>query len=131
MADPQHRNVIETQVLGGFDPAMTGDYAPADNRLAELAGWDRDILATELQALIDLNFEIEFTGFDVGEADIILNDADADRGESADPSECVASGRASAALRRCRGPGRLYFCRHHHPALAKPDPQSGTTCPHR
>jgi ParB-like nuclease domain len=66
-------------------------YALADNRLAELAGWDREILATELQALIDLNFEIELTGFDVGEVDIIRNDADADRGESADPSGAVAA----------------------------------------
>jgi hypothetical protein len=29
----------------------------ADNRLAEKAGWDREILAIELQALASLDFE--------------------------------------------------------------------------
>ena len=29
----------------------------ADNRLAEKAGWDREILAIELQALVSLDFE--------------------------------------------------------------------------
>jgi hypothetical protein len=28
-----------------------------------MAGWDREILAIELQALVDLNFEVELTGF--------------------------------------------------------------------
>ena len=32
-------------------------YVMADNRLAELAGWDREILAIELQGLIDLEFD--------------------------------------------------------------------------
>jgi hypothetical protein len=38
----------------------------ADNRLAELAGWDEDILALELQELsaLDLDFELEITGFE-------------------------------------------------------------------
>jgi len=34
-------------------------YILADNRLAEKAGWDRDTLAIELQALIDADFEVE------------------------------------------------------------------------
>jgi ParB-like chromosome segregation protein Spo0J len=40
-------------------------YILADNRLAELAGWDREILAIELQALVDLDFEVELTGLSV------------------------------------------------------------------
>jgi ParB-like chromosome segregation protein Spo0J len=48
----------------------------ADNRIAELAGWDRDILAIEYQALEDLQFDdIEVTGFSLGEIDTILDDA--------------------------------------------------------
>ena len=34
----------------------------ADNRLAEKAGWDREILAIELQALVSLDFEGPFAG---------------------------------------------------------------------
>jgi len=37
-------------------------YILADNRLAEKAGWDREILAIELQALIDLDFEVRTDG---------------------------------------------------------------------
>ena len=48
-------------------------YIIADNRLAELAGWDSEILAIELQGLIDVNFEVELTGFDIGEVEIMLN----------------------------------------------------------
>src|SRR5882757_11277057 len=48
----------------------------ADNRIAELAGWDRDILAIECQGLLDLQFDdIEVTGFSLGEIDTILDDA--------------------------------------------------------
>ena len=34
-------------------------YVIADNKLALNAGWDRDLLAIELQGLVDLDFEIE------------------------------------------------------------------------
>jgi ParB-like nuclease domain len=50
-------------------------YVIADNRLAEQAGWDREILALELQELTELDFEVELTGFDIGDIDIVLNDA--------------------------------------------------------
>ena len=38
-------------------------YIIADNRLAEKAGWDKDLLAIELQELTEIGFEIEFYGF--------------------------------------------------------------------
>src|SRR5215475_6433101 len=43
----------------------------ADNRLAELAGWDEDLLAVELQELSDLtiDFNFEVTGFDTVDLD--------------------------------------------------------------
>lgn len=50
-------------------------YILADNRLALNAGWDREILAIELQALVDLNFDVELTGFSLAEVDFILDDA--------------------------------------------------------
>ena len=42
-------------------------YVIADNKLAQNAGWDRDVLAIELQALIDVEFDIELTGFSLAE----------------------------------------------------------------
>ncbi len=48
-------------------------YIIADNKLAEKAGWDRNILAIELQGLIDVGFDAELTGFDVPEIEMILD----------------------------------------------------------
>jgi len=48
-------------------------YILADNRLAEEAGWDQEMLAIELQGLIELDFSIELAGFDTAEADSILD----------------------------------------------------------
>ncbi|MCR9089699.1 MAG: site-specific DNA-methyltransferase [Rhodobacteraceae bacterium] len=50
-------------------------YILADNKLAENAGWDREILAIELQALIDLEFDLDVTGFSLAEIDIVLDEA--------------------------------------------------------
>lgn len=50
-------------------------YILADNRLAERAGWDNEILAIELQALVDANFEVELTGFEIPEIDAIFAEA--------------------------------------------------------
>jgi DNA modification methylase len=49
-------------------------YIIADNRLAEKAGWNDEILAIELQGLVELEFDLELTGFEGGEIDIILGD---------------------------------------------------------
>jgi hypothetical protein len=50
-------------------------YILADNKLAEKAGWDREILAIELQALVDMDFEIELTGFEMADVDFLLDEA--------------------------------------------------------
>jgi ParB-like nuclease domain len=55
-------------------------FVIADNRLAELAEWDRDTLAIELEGLIELDFDVEVTGFDIGEIELILRDEEEDEG---------------------------------------------------
>ncbi|MEL6860330.1 MAG: hypothetical protein AAGL11_00710 [Pseudomonadota bacterium] len=49
-------------------------YILADNKLAENAGWDSDLLRVELAALdhLDLDFQLEDLGFETGELDLIL-----------------------------------------------------------
>ena len=49
-------------------------YVLADNHLAEKAGWDREILAIELQHLIDIGFEVDLTGFGTAEIDLLMDD---------------------------------------------------------
>jgi hypothetical protein len=51
-------------------------YVIADNRLAEKAGWDPEILAIELQGLIDIGFAVEITGFETPDIDLILEEFD-------------------------------------------------------
>jgi hypothetical protein len=47
----------------------------ADNKLALNAGWDAEILAIELQVLIDLEFDVTLTGFSLAEVDLTLDQA--------------------------------------------------------
>jgi hypothetical protein len=47
----------------------------ADNKLPPLSGWDHELLAIELQALIDIDFDVELTGFSPAEIDLVLEDA--------------------------------------------------------
>lgn len=60
----------------------------ADNRLAELSGWDAEILKLELGELIDLDFEVEITGFENAQIDVIL-DAGPPAAAKADPADVL------------------------------------------
>ena len=50
-------------------------YVLADNKLAENAGWDTEILAIEFQELSDLGFDLELTGFSIAEIDFTIEQA--------------------------------------------------------
>jgi hypothetical protein len=56
-------------------PDQRRAYIPADNKLALNAGWDQEILAIELQGLVDLGFDMTVMGFSLAEADFILDAA--------------------------------------------------------
>src|SRR6516164_2270955 len=66
---------VPTIKLSHLTEAQRRAYVIADNRLAEKAGWDREILAVELQGLIDLDFDVTMIGFETPEIDIILEKA--------------------------------------------------------
>ncbi len=61
--------------LSHLSAAERRAYVLADNKLALNAGWDKELLAIELQGLLDIDFEIDLTGFSVAEIDIILDEA--------------------------------------------------------
>ncbi len=69
---------VPTILLEGMTEAQKRAYVIADNRLAELAGWDEEVLAIELQALgeIDLDFDLEVTGFETAEIDLLIESLD-------------------------------------------------------
>jgi DNA modification methylase len=51
-------------------------YRLADNRFSEKATWDSELLSIEVRELVDLEFDIELTGFDTADVDIILSRED-------------------------------------------------------
>lgn len=61
--------------LSHLSPDERRAYVLADNKLALNAGWDQELLAIEFQALIDLGFDIELTGFSLAEVDFTLDAA--------------------------------------------------------
>src|SRR5438105_4251883 len=66
---------------------QTRAYRIADNRIAELATWDADMLASELKALsnLELGFSIELTGFDTAEIDFLVDSGQVDRADDLSP----------------------------------------------
>jgi DNA modification methylase len=66
---------VPTLRLSHLSESEKRAYVLADNRLAEKAGWDRELLAIELEALLEVDFDVEVTGFEAAEVDIIIDDA--------------------------------------------------------
>jgi ParB-like chromosome segregation protein Spo0J len=63
--------VIELQ---GLSEAQRRAYILADNRLAQNAGWDEDLLHLELTELGNTDFDLSLLGFDTGELKDLLAD---------------------------------------------------------
>ncbi len=50
-------------------------FALADNRIAELAGWDENLLAEELTFLLEDGCDLEITGFTLADVDLSIGEA--------------------------------------------------------
>ena len=51
--------------IEGLTDAQRKAYILADNKLGELAEWDMSLVASELDQLTEMNFDIDLTGFDL------------------------------------------------------------------
>ncbi|MDX2211098.1 MAG: DNA methyltransferase [Sphingopyxis sp.] len=81
---------VPTLALSHLNDAQRRAYVLADNKLALNAGWDKEMLAIELQALVDLDFDVELTGFSLAEVDLVLDEAgDSDPDGSDAPEDRV------------------------------------------
>lgn len=66
---------VPTVCVDHLTPAQIRAYVIADNKLAENAGWDRELLALELKDLsVDLDFDIQVTGFETPEIDLLIGE---------------------------------------------------------
>lgn len=84
---------VPTIRLDHLTEAQRRAFMIADNRLTEIAVWDDRLLAEQLKELasVDLDFDIEATGFDLGEIDFRIESLLAPASEPAEPPIPVVS----------------------------------------
>jgi ParB-like nuclease family protein len=70
---------VPTVRLSAMSESEIRAYVIADNKLAENAGWDRNLLGLEFQYLsgLDIDFDVSLTGFELPEIDILIGELDA------------------------------------------------------
>src|SRR5450759_4684687 len=93
-------DAVPTCQLSHLSDADKRAYILAYNKLAEKAGWDRELLAIELQGLVELDVDIELTGFEMAEIDLIFEEAREATGAPSEPEDTPPepSAAASASL---------------------------------
>jgi DNA modification methylase len=96
-----HGRVMAAQLLGVTDvptirlehltKAQIRAFMIADNRLTENSVWDDRLLAEQLKALavLELDFSIDVTGFEMGEIDIKIEEFAATRPGKDDPADTI------------------------------------------
>lgn len=86
-------------VLTGLSPAKQRAYAIADNKIAENAGWDRELLAVEIPELTGLlaneGLDVSILGFEPVEIEQLQTDFEAN---SSDPEDAIDPRWAEASL---------------------------------
>jgi len=68
-------------------------FMVADNKLTENAAWDDGLLAQQFKALaeVELDFDLEVTGFEVGEIDLMLEGLAPSRSGKDDPADFISN----------------------------------------
>jgi hypothetical protein len=92
---------VPTIELQHLTAAQRKAYVIADNRLAEDAGWDDDLLRLEMGSLKEMDFNLDLTGFDPLEVEkLFASDPDAEHEPEGLPAEGTLEGKV-----RCPGCG--------------------------
>ncbi|NQZ14780.1 MAG: ParB N-terminal domain-containing protein [Alphaproteobacteria bacterium] len=78
---------VPTIELGHLSQAQKKAYIIADNKLAENAGWDIELLEIEIQGIteLDVDYDLTLTGFETGEIDLLLYTEEEDLEEAKIP----------------------------------------------
>src|SRR6516162_3574702 len=76
---------VPTVTVSGLSDAEKRTVVIADNRLPEQAVWDFDLLRGHFQDLIKLDFDVELTGFSIGEVDLLIDGSQ--QPPAADPAD--------------------------------------------
>ena len=95
------RETVPCLRLSHLSDAERRAYVLADNKLALNAGWDQEILAIELHALAELEFDTTLTGFSLAEIDLVLDEAaEADHQRADRPEDALVAPTSVATSRR-------------------------------
>ncbi len=101
---------IPCLTVSQMTPQQKRAYVIADNKLAANAGWDNEILATELSELIqiDPSFDISITGFEIAEVDNLIESLNPE--EKSDPRADTVPAVGAQAISK---PGDLWLLGDH------------------
>jgi hypothetical protein len=80
---------VPTLTLFGLTEAEKRSVVIADNRIPEQATWDFQVLKSNFSALIEIDFDVELTGFTTGEVDLIIDDSTEPEAETSDETFSV------------------------------------------
>lgn len=76
-------DAVPVVVLDHLTPTQRRALVIADNRIAENAGWDEELLRIELEGLQDEGFDLDLTGFDADAlAELLAGDEPVNEGQS-------------------------------------------------
>ena len=79
---------VPTICVTGLSDELMRAFVIADNKFSERAGWNREMLAAELEELSmllpTLDLDISLTGFEVGEVNVLLADIGEEKPETED-----------------------------------------------
>ena len=80
---------VPTICLAHLTDAQAKAFMIADNRLTEHSTWDERLLGEQLKDLtdVDLTFQLEATGFDMGEIDLLIEGLPPTSEETEDPAD--------------------------------------------
>jgi hypothetical protein len=75
--------------LEHLTPAQARAFAIADNRLSEISTWDDRLLGEILRdlAAVEIDFDLETTGFSMGEIDLRIEGLSVSTGNGPDPAD--------------------------------------------
>lgn len=106
------RTEVPTITLEHLTEAQARAFMIADNRLTENSVWDDRLLAEQLKdlAVLDLDFSLEATGFEMGEIDLRIESLTAEGEAKDDPADAIPLATNAPAVSH---PGDLWLLGRH------------------